>query len=90
MSEHFSSILRDLKTDAVTLDMTSHQLFASLTEDMVAEIDKMTMQSGVVAGVTEQLSANINVIASAAEEMSANVHSVSSTSEEMSQNVIII
>ena len=87
MSENFSSILQDLKTDAVTLDMTSHQLFASLTEDMVAEIDKMTVQSGVVAGVTEQLSANINVIASAAEEMSANVHSVSSTSEEMSQNV---
>jgi len=87
MSENFSSVLQDLKTDAVTLDMTSHQLFGSLTEDMVAEIDKMTVQSGVVAGVTEQLSANVNVIASAAEEMSANVHGVSSTSEEMSQNV---
>ncbi len=87
VSDRMNGILQDIKGDIITLDMASHQLFSSLTGEMVVDIDKMTQQSGVVAGVTEQLSTNINAIASATEEMSANVQSVSSTAEQMSHNV---
>jgi len=88
MSDSLNSMFKEVNVDIVSLDMTAQRLFASLAGEMVADIEKMTAQSGVVSSVTEQLYLNIDVIASEAEEISRNVQSVSSTAEEMTQNVM--
>ncbi|MDY6951521.1 MAG: methyl-accepting chemotaxis protein [Thermodesulfobacteriota bacterium] len=90
MSDSLSAMLKEVNVDIVSLDMTGKQLFASVTAEMVADIEKMTAQSAIVSGVTEQLYLNIDVIASEAEEISRNVHSVSSTAEQMTQNVMAV
>jgi methyl-accepting chemotaxis protein len=90
MSGSLSSVFEEMNADIRSLDVTAQQLFSSLTEEMVGEIEKMTAQSGVVSTVTEQLSSNIDLIASEANEISRNVNRVSSTAEEMTQNVMAV
>jgi len=90
MCDSLNSMFKEIKVDISRLGMTAEERFSSLTGEMVAEIEKMTIQSDVVSSVTEQLYSNVNVIASEGEEISRNVESVSSTAEEMTQNVMAV
>jgi len=67
------------------LDRRTQELH-DISTNLSQQIDHLNIESNTVAGVSEEMSTNIEAIASSVEELSVNIKGISSSSEKMSHH----
>ncbi len=83
---NLETLVEDIKDAASTLTGAARE-FLAVSGHLGNEFTSMSLESGNVAGATEQISMNINTMASAVEQMSVNVSSVSNMAGEISNRM---
>jgi methyl-accepting chemotaxis protein len=86
LASSLTKIVTEIQSVSEGLGGSSGEL-AGVSNQLLSQSERASLQASNVASAAEQLSSNISTMAAAAEEMSVNVASISSASEEMSMSV---
>lgn len=86
MTESLNTMMKDITKGATEL-ASSSRLLSETSNQMSANAEETSGQSGTVATAAEEMSSNMNNVAAASEEASTNVSLVASAAEEMSSTI---